>query len=163
GTQLCSLPSIFLLGEVGSGKTCVATQSGLEPELLSGQVYQQGSVAPTRLANLWFARKTVFVEMAGKSLGDTLAWTRTLQRLSPGKLAALFSGKPAPPRAAIVCFDAEKLVKAGGPDEVTAHSRAIRARLEQISQTLGVSFPVYVLFTHADRLPFFENFFANLS
>jgi len=70
GTGLSSLPVIFLLGESGVGKTCVATQSGLEPELLSGQVYQEGSIAPTRLANLWFARKAVFLEMGGKTLGD---------------------------------------------------------------------------------------------
>ena len=163
GTRLASLPAIFLLGESASGKTCVATQSGLEPELLSGQVYQEGSVAPTRLANLWFARKAVFIEMSGNTLGDASAWARLLRRLSPNKFTSLFSGKPAAPRAAVVCYDSEKLAKAAGPEDITAHSRAIRARLEQISQTLGVSFPVYVLFTHADRLTYFENFFGNLS
>ena len=56
GTRLSSLPVIFLLGDAAAGKTCVATQSGLDPELISGQVYQEGNVAPTRLANLWFAR-----------------------------------------------------------------------------------------------------------
>src|SRR6266851_4721402 len=163
GTRLSSLPVIFLVGDSAAGKTCVATQSGLEPELLSGQVYQEGNIAPTRLANLWFARKAVFVEMGGKTLGDANLWTRLLHRLAPGKLRSIFSGKPAAPRAAVVCYDSEKLAKAAGPEEITAQSRAIRARLEQISQTLGISFPVYVLFTHADRLPYFDNFFRNLS
>ncbi len=163
GTRLSSLPVIFLVGDSGAGKTCVATQSGLEPELLSGQVYQEGSIAPTRLANLWFARKAVFVEMAGKTLGDANLWTRLLHRLAPGKLRSIFSGKPAAPRAAVVCYDSEKLAKATGPEEITVQSRAMRARLEQISQTLGINFPVYVLFTRADRLPFFDDFFRNLS
>src|SRR6266436_4885940 len=163
GTRLSSLPVIFLVGDAGAGKTCVATQSGLEPELLSGQVYQEGNVAPTRLANLWFARKAVFVEMGGKTLGDANLWTRLLHRLAPSKLKSIFSGKPAAPRAAVVCYDSEKLAKAAGPEEITAQSRAIRARLEQISQTLGISFPVYVLFTRADRLPFFDDFFRNLN
>jgi len=163
GTRLSSLPVIFLVGDSAAGKTCVATQSGLEPELLSGQVYQEGNIAPTRLANLWFARKAVFVEMAGKTLSDPSLWTRLLHRLSPNKFTSIFSSKPAAPRAAVVCYDSEKLAKAAGPEEITAHSRAIRARLEQISQTLGISFPIYVLFTHADRLPYFENFFRNLS
>ncbi len=163
GTRLSSLPVIFLVGDAGAGKTCVATQSGLEPELLSGQVYQEGNVAPTRLANLWFARKAVFVEMGGKTLGDANLWTRLLHRLAPSKLKSIFSGKPAAPRAAVVCYDCEKLAKAAGAEEITAQSRAIRARLEQISQTLGIHFPVYVLFTHADRLPYFDNFFRNLS
>ncbi len=163
GTRLSSLPVIFLVGDSAAGKTCVATQSGLEPELLSGQVYQEGNIAPTRLANLWFARKAVFVEMGGKTLGDANLWTRLLHRLAPGKLRSIFSGKPAAPRAAVVCYDSEKLAKAAGPEEITAQSRAIRARLEQISQTLGISFPVYVLFTRADRLPFFDDFFRNLN
>ena len=163
GTRLSSLPVIFLVGDTAAGKTCVATQSGLEPELLSGQVYQEGNITPTRLANLWFARKAVFVEMGGKTLGDANLWTRLLHRLAPGKIRSIFSGKPAAPRAAVVCYDSEKLAKAAGPEEITAQSRAIRARLEQISQTLGISFPVYVLFTRADRLPFFDDFFRNLS
>ncbi len=163
GTKLPSLPVIFLLGDSGAGKTCVATQSGLEPELLSGQVYQDGNIAPTRLANLWFARKAVFVEMGGKTLGDANLWTQLLHRLAPGKLRSIFSGKPAAPRAAVVCYDSEKLAKAAGAEEITAQSRAMRARLEQISQTLGINFPVYVLFTRADRLPFFDDFFRNLS
>ena len=163
GTRLSSLPVIFLVGDSGAGKTCVATQSGLEPELLSGQIYQEGTVAPTRLANLWFARKAVFVEMGGKTMGDANLWTRLLHRLAPGKLRSIFSGKPAAPRAAVVCYDSEKLAKAAGPEEITTQSRAIRARLEQISQSLGINFPVYVLFTRADRLPFFDDFFRNLS
>jgi type VI secretion system protein ImpL len=163
GTRLSSLPVIFLVGDSAGGKTCVATQSGLEPELLSGQVYQEGNIAPTRLANIWFARKAVFVEMGGKTLGDANLWTRLLHRLAPGKLRSIFSGKPAAPRAAVVCYDSEKLAKAAGAEEITVQSRAIRARLEQISQTLGINFPVYVLFTRADRLPFFDDFFRNLS
>src|SRR2546425_7420691 len=101
--------------------------------------------------------------MGGKTLGDANLWTRLLHRLAPSKLKYIFSGKPAAPRAAVVCYDCEKLAKAAGAEEITAQSRAIRARLEQISQTLGIHFPVYVLFTHADRLPYFENFFRNLS
>lgn len=163
GTRLSSLPVIFLVGDAAAGKTCVATQSGLDPELISGQVYQEGNIAPTRLANLWFARKAVFVEMAGKTLADANLWNRLLHRLAPGKLRSVFSGKPAAPRAAVVCYDCAKLAKAAGQEEITAQSRAIRARLQQISQTLGISFPVYVFFTQADRLPYFDDFFRNLS
>ena len=163
GTRLSSLPVIFLAGDATAGKTCVATQSGLDPELISGQVYQEGNIAPTRLANLWFARKTIFVEMAGKTIGDANLWNRLLHKLAPSKLRTIFSGKPAAPRAAVVCYDSAKLAKAAGQEEITAQARAIRARLQQISQTLGISFPVYVFFTHADRLPYFDDFFRNLS
>lgn len=163
GTRLSSLPVIFLLGDASSGKTCVATQSGLDPELISGQVYQEGNIAPTRLANVWFARKTIFVEMAGKTLGDEHLWSRLLHRLAPGKLRSIFSPKAAAPRAAVVCYDSAKLAKAAGAEEISAQARSIRARLQQISQTLGISFPVYVFFTQADRLPYFDDFIRNLN
>jgi len=89
--------------------------------------------------------------MAGKTLGDANLWTRLLHRLAPGKLRSIFSGKPAAPRAAVVCYDSEKLAKAAGPEEITVQSRAMRARLEQISQTLGINFPY--TFVHARRPP----------
>src|SRR5215467_12752746 len=132
GTRLSSLPVIFLVGGSSTGKTCVATQSGLDPELISGQVYQEGNIAPTRLANLWFARKAVFVEMGGKTLGDANLWNRLLHRIAPGKLRSIFSGKPAAPRAAVVCYDSTRLAKAAGPEEIIAEGRSTRARLEQI-------------------------------
>lgn len=163
GTRLSSLPVIFLVGGASGGKTCVAAQSGLDPELISGQVYSEGSIAPTRLANLWFARKTVFVEMGGRTLGDANLWNRLLRRIAPGKLRSIFSGKPAAPRAAVVCYDSTRFAKAASSEEIIAEARVIRARLQQIALTLGISFPVYVLFTQADRLPYFEDFFRNLS
>jgi type VI secretion system protein ImpL len=163
GTRLSSLPVIFLIGGSSSGKTSVATQSGLDPELISGQVYLEGNIAPTRLANLWFARKAVFVEMAGKTLGDVNLWNRLLHRIAPAKLRSIFSSKPAAPRAAVVCYESTRFAKAASSEEIVAEARVIRARLQQIAQTLGISFPVYVLFTQADRMPYFEDFFRNLS
>ena len=163
GTRLSSLPMIFLMGGPSSGKTCVATQSGLDPELISGQVYQEGNIAPTRLANVWFARKAVFVEMGGKTLGDANPWNRLLHRIALGNLRSIFSSKPAAPRAAVVCYDSTRFAKAATSEEIIAEARLIRARLQQIALTLGISFPVYVFFTQADRLPYFEDFFRNLS
>src|SRR6516225_2210991 len=163
GTRLSSLPMIFLMGGPSSGKTCVATQSGLDPELISGQVYQEGNIAPTRLANVWFARKAVFVEMGGKTLGDANPWNRLLHRIALGNLRSIFSSKPAAPRAAVVCYDSTRFAKAATSEEIIAEARLIRARLQQIALTLGISFPVYVFLTQADRLPYFEDFFRNLS
>ena len=163
GTRLSSLPIIFFVGDSGSGKTCVALQSGLEPELLSGNVLQDEGVAPTRLANFWFAKRTMLVEVGGKLLGDSQTWNRLLNKLAPSRWKQAFGGGPSAPRAAVVCFDCEKLVKASTAEEVTTHSRALRARLEQISQTLGISFPVYVIFSRFDRVPYFEDYLRNLT
>jgi type VI secretion system protein ImpL len=163
GTRLSSLPVIFFVGESGSGKSSTVLHSGLEPELLTGQVSQDGKVIPTRLANLWFARKIILLEIGGKLSGDARLWTRLLGRLTPSRLRSILGKPPSAPRIAVVCVDSEKFVKASTPDEVIGSARGIRARLEQISSELGISLPVYVIFTRTDRIPFFEDYFRSLS
>jgi type VI secretion system protein ImpL len=163
GFKLSNLPAFFVLGESGAGKTSDVVFSGLEPELLAGHVYQDGAIVPTPSANIWFARKTLFVEAGSKLGGDSRPWARLVHRLAPGRLAAIFAGKNRAPRAAIVCFDCEKLAKAKDLDAITGSARTLRSKLEEMSQQLGASFPVYVFFNKLDRLPFFEDFAATLT
>ena len=46
---------------------------------------------------------------------------------------------------------------------MTNSAKTLRARLSEISESLGINLPVYVLFTKLDRLPFFTEFVSNLS
>ena len=163
GAKLGNLPGIFLIGEAGSTKTSTMIHSGLEPELIGGQVFQDTAVVPTRLANLWFARRTIFVEAGGRLMADNAGWQRLMRRLRPGKLATAFGKGQQAPRAAIVCFDCESFVRAGSTDAIAAASRSLHARLTGVSQELGINLPVYVLFTRTDRLPFFNEYVRNLS
>jgi type VI secretion system protein ImpL len=158
GAQLSSLPAVFLLGETGAGKTSAMDQSGLDAELLAGQVYQESSVVPTRVANLWYARKTVFVEAGGPLLDDAGSWVRLIKHFVPSRLRSIFGGASLAPRAAIVCVDCEKLVREAALDKIVAQARKLRARLEELSYHMGVSLPVYVLFNRSDRIPYFEEF-----
>jgi type VI secretion system protein ImpL len=163
GVKLSGLPVFFVLGETGAGKTSDVVFSGLEPELLAGQVYQDGAIVPTTSANIWFARKTLLVEASGKLTAESRPWLRLIQRLAPGRLWAIFGKRKQAPRAAIVCFDCQKFIKAKDMDSITASARAIRVRLEEMSQHLGASFPVYVFFNRLDCLPDFEAFAATLN
>src|SRR5580704_6769171 len=158
GAKLSSLPAVFLLGETGGGKTSAMDQSGLDAELLAGQVYQESSIVPTRVANLWFARKTVFVEAGGPLLDDSGSWVRLVKHFLPGQFRSIFRGGKLAPRAALVCVDCEKLVREAALDKIVAQARKLRARLEELSYHMGVSLPVYVLFNRADRIPYFEEF-----
>jgi len=158
GAQLSSLPTVFLLGETGAGKTSAMDQSGLDAELLAGQVYQESTIVPTRVANLWFARKTVFVEAGGPLLDDAGSWIRLVKHFVPSRFRSIFGGATLAPRAAIVCVDCEKLVREAALDKIVAQARKIRARLEELSYHMGVSLPVYVLFNRSDRIPYFEEF-----
>src|SRR5581483_6008044 len=47
-TSLTKLPLFLLCGTEGSGKTSTFLKSGLEPELLAGQVFRDANIVPTR-------------------------------------------------------------------------------------------------------------------
>ncbi|HEV3197764.1 MAG TPA: ImcF-related family protein [Bryobacteraceae bacterium] len=161
GGKVGGLPVFLIMGEPGTTKTSVMLHSGLEPELLAGQVYQAGNVAPTRSANFWFSRRAVFAEAGGAMVSDAGKWSRLVKRLQPRK-AVIRKGEQAP-RAALVCFDCENFTKPGAPDIATNSARTLRARLGEISQAMGINLPVYALFTKTDRLPFFTDYVRNLT
>jgi type VI secretion system protein ImpL len=161
GARVGNLPVLLLVGEPGSTKTSVMLNSGVESELLAGQVYQNNEVAPTRTANLWFARRTLFVEAGGSLLADAGQWRTLVKKLQP-RGSAVSRGEQAP-RAAVVFYDCENFTRQGAPEAASAAARNLRARLGEISQALGINLPVYVLFTRMDRLPFCLEFIRNLT
>jgi type VI secretion system protein ImpL len=156
--KLANLPIFVLLGEPGSTKTSVLTNSGLEAELLAGQVSLDGAMAQTRTANVWFSRRTIFVEAGGRLLTEPPQWNRLVRKLQPRMSQ---SGQAA--RAVLVCYDSENFTKPGAQEAAAASARNLRARLGEISQAFGVNLPVYVLFTKLDRLPFFAEYVRNLT
>ncbi len=161
---LSVVPVIFVLGDAGSTKTTIMVNSGMEPELLSGQVYQQDNmIVATRAANFWYAKKAVFAEAGGRVWLDNSSWERLLKKLSPGRLKSVFGGKKSAPRAAILCVDIERFLQPGASDTMATVARAYEMRLNEISKKFGISFPVYVLFTKTDRITFFLDYFRNLS
>jgi len=158
-----NLPVFFVVGESGSAKTSVVLHSGLEPELLAGHTGQDKVPLPTRAANLWFTRKFIFAEAGGQLLSEPAGWARFVKKLAPGQLHSVFGKGTQAPRAALVCVDCESFMKPGAAEAMGASSERLRARLREISQFLGVSLPVYVLFTRADRLQFFQDYVRNLT
>jgi type VI secretion system protein ImpL len=163
GAKFNRLRVILLLGEAGSGKTSAVLHSGLDPELLAGQVYEQSAVTRTRVANFWFARKSVFIEAGPRLVGEPRLWARLIHSLTPRGFRSTFGRKTQGERAAVICVDCENFIKASSADEPLGLSRKLRSRLEEMSRILGCGFPVYVIFTGADRIPFFQEFVATMS
>jgi type VI secretion system protein ImpL len=162
GAGVANLPMIFVIGDRGTAKTSTILNSGLDPELLAGQVYQDNAVAPTRAANIFFARGTVFVEAGGALMANPQSWTALVKKLQPSRLKSMGASGQAP-RGVLLCFDLETFTKVGATDAITNATRYLQARLGEISEILGISYPVYVLFTRADRIPFFAEFVRNLN
>ena len=85
-----------------------------------------------------------------------------MKKFAPGATQLL--GKiAAPPRLALVCIDCEKFLTPGVAETLSASIDQWRARLRETSQLLGINLPVYVLFTRADRIQFFQDYVAPLS
>jgi type VI secretion system protein ImpL len=161
--RLRNLPAVFVIGGSGAAKTSTVLNSGVEPELLAGHVYQDNLVATTRTANFWFTRRAVLVEAGGGLLEDAAAWRRLVRRLTPDGVRTLFSRRQSPGRAAIVCFDCEQFLQPSAAESITIAARALQARLAEIAQIYGTALPVYALFTRMDRIAWFPDWAANFT
>lgn len=163
GRPLHSLPMVVFLGPEGSAKTTVIAHSGLEPDLLAGEVFRGDHIGPTPGVNLWYTHQTVLLEAGGKLAADPARWGRLVRRIRPRTLKATLTGRSQASRAAVVCFSCEELLKPGSAQAVPAAARGLRALLFRLAQESGVHLPVYVLFTKADRIAYFGEFTGRLS
>jgi type VI secretion system protein ImpL len=155
--SLGSAQIIYILGEDNSAKTQTVLQSGLDVELLAGNLLRDGIVAPTQLANVWLAGSYVLVEAGGALLAQSGLWQQIIRATRPSRIGSVFSRSPRQPaRAVVLCVSAERLPapKDAGysADQIRASAQTLNERLRQLSQNLGISVPVYVIFTKLDTL-----------
>ena len=82
GAGVANLPMMFVIGDKGTAKTSSLLNSGLDPELLAGQVYQDNVVAPTR-GREYFFRARNGVRGSGRSAdGESAIVDRASQEAS---------------------------------------------------------------------------------
>jgi type VI secretion system protein ImpL len=161
--SLDALPVTLVVGPRGGTKTTLLANSGLDPELLAGEVYRGDLVAPTDVTNLWYAGDTVWVEAGGPLLEDAPRWERLGRLLRPRRLGAVLGRGAQPPRQVVVCLSCESFQLQGAAEAIPSTARALRDRLADLSLALGVRLPVYVFFTKADRIPHFAEFVKTLT
>jgi len=162
-TSLGKMPIAILLGPTGGSKTTTLVRSGIEPDLLAGEIYRGETVAPTSGVNLWYSHQTVYLETGGPILEDRGRWARVIQKLQPERMAAVLAGRTQASRIAIVCLSCEELTQARSSETIPILAQKLRERLAELSQALGVRLPVYVIFTKCDRLPGFHDYVRNFS
>jgi len=153
---------IVFTGPMGAGKTTAIVNSGLKFPLADdmGKTAIAG-VGGTRNCDWWFTDNAVLVDTAGRyttqesdAQADNAAWTGFLDMLKKHR-------KRQPINGAIIAISLSDL---SNQDEFSqrAHAAAIRRRLHELRERLGVRFPVYVLFTKADLLAGFTEVFEGL-
>ncbi len=161
-SKMSRLPLTLVLGPRGSTKTTILTRTGLEPELLAGEVAHGDTIVETDGINLWYHDGSIYLEAGGNVLEDEPRWKRLLRRIRPASWGAAAGRGKQPPRSVILCFGLDEFLKPGAGDEIPAQAKRLRQRLSELAEELGVSIPIYVLFTRADRFPFFLDYIRNL-
>jgi type VI secretion system protein ImpL len=162
--SLAAMPLIYVIGDENSAKTQTVLQSGLDPELLAGNVYRDGLIVPTQLANLWLAGNYVLVEAGGALLRQPPLWVRLIKATLPARLGSVFSkDSRLPARSVVVCVSIERILAPNTSEQIRALAQTLNERLRQLSQTLGISLPIYVLFTKLDNVTPFADYVSRLS
>ncbi len=162
GQALYQLPWYMFVGAPGAGKTTALVQSGLHFPLAEKMGKGAlGGVGGTRNCDWWFTDEAVLLDTAGRyttqdSHGavDQAAWHGFLQLLRRHR-------KHSPINGVIVAVSVADLLQQGEAG-VLHHAQTVRARLQELREQLGISFPVYVMVTKCDLLAGFTDFFSEL-
>jgi len=169
-TRALDLPLYLIVGPERAGKTAIFQNSGIEPTLLAGQVQGPGApVMSTRVANVWLAEQSLFLEVSGRVFNsDPARLAEFLGRLQPDAKSAGWrrwfqpSAPPVSLRGVVLVYDSQKFAGTPEPSELGRSAQQIRERLYAMASVLGAQLPVYVLFTRIDGLRYFPEFFSRL-
>src|ERR1044072_2601116 len=161
GDYLYDLPWYLIIGPPGAGKTTALVNSGLKFPLPRGATPAAvAGVAGTRDCDWLFTDDAVLVDTAGRyttqdsdAKADQKSWFAFLDLLKKNRSRQPIHG-------VIIAISLEDLMMLSSAD-LAAHSNAIRARLLELHERLKVDFPVYAIFTKADLVAGFIEFFGN--
>ena len=156
------LPWYMIIGPPAAGKTTLLQQSGLNFPYMDPTRSRSSvrGVGGTRNCDWWFADEAVIIDTAGRYVlpveaDDTAEWLAFLDLLRK------YRGRK-PLNGLMVGISVEDLIGASD-EQIDNHAHRIRSRIDELIQRLGITFPVYVVFTKCDLVRGFVEFFGDLS
>ena len=155
---LYKLPWYMIIGPPGSGKSTALQESGLNfPYTSQGKKGVRG-VGGTRNCDWWFTDEGILLDTAGRyttEIDDRDEWMGFLSLLKQAR-------KRKPINGALVAMSVPDLL-AASEEELEAHAKNIRSRIDELTTNLEIVFPVYLLFTKCDLLQGFVEFFEDFT
>lgn len=155
-SALAELPWYIIIGPPGSGKSTALQASGLEFPRIGEGLNGIAGVGGTRNCEWWFTSEGILLDTAGRYTSvaeDRAEWLSFLGMLKRARARTPING-------ALVALSVVDIIQAND-DQLESHARAVRERVEELSQELEEVFPVYLMFTKCDLLQgFVESFEA---
>ncbi|WP_299733474.1 type VI secretion system membrane subunit TssM [uncultured Tateyamaria sp.] len=157
-SALYDLPWYILIGPPGAGKTTALVHSGLEfPGEHAASITGFGG---TKNCDFWFAEEAVMIDTAGRyttqdsdETADRNSWTSFLGQLKTARPDQPING-------VILAFSCEDMMTES-TDGLRRHAETVRARLAELNDAFKTHVPVYVIFTKADMISGFREYFGS--
>ncbi|HYP28094.1 MAG TPA: type VI secretion system membrane subunit TssM [Blastocatellia bacterium] len=150
-----SLPWFLVSGLPESGKTSLLLSAGLDFQALPSQRRaDQNIVRPTRDCEWRVTDSSVLIDTAGRYQTegpDQDEWSALIELLKKHR-------KNRPLDGMVIAVSAVRVLSFSEP-EIEQQAKTLRARLDEVIRRAQNRFPVYLVFTHLDKIKGFEDFF----
>lgn len=155
---LNSLPWYLVFGSPGNGKTTAILNSGLEPALLRQFDGKDDNFQQTSNFGCYITEEAVFLEIKRynkddnpDSFANNIAWIEILKTLKQHKRGIPINGVIVAVQISILLVE----------DEIKIIERinTIKKYIKDLYEQLGISFPIYLVFTKCDLIDGFLEYF----
>ena len=151
---LYELPWYMIIGNPAAGKSSAIARSGLTFPIPGNKALQ--GVGGTRNCDWFFTTDGILLDTAGRYSvqdDDRDEWFSFLDLLKKHRSRAPING-------ILIAVSVAELVT--GPTSASHElAKSLRTRVQELTERLGVHAPVYVIFTKADLVAGFTDFFAD--
>jgi type VI secretion system protein ImpL len=149
---LYELPWYMIIGNPAAGKSSAVGSSGLQFPIAGSKAVQ--GVGGTRNCDWFFTSQGILLDTAGRYSTietDRAEWFSFLGLLRKYRRRAPING-------ILICVSVAELMGAN-PKKSIELAKSLRTRVQELTERLGVFAPVYVIFTKADLIAGFADFF----
>ncbi|MFO1339937.1 MAG: type VI secretion system membrane subunit TssM [Burkholderiaceae bacterium] len=156
---LYELPWYMVIGNPAAGKSTAVVQSGLKFPFASSSGAADNviqGIGGTRNCDWFFTNEGILIDTAGRYSvhdEDRKEWLSFLGMLRKNRPKAPING-------ILIAASVAELAQAK-PDAVIRLAKSLRQRVQELTETLEVFAPVYVVFTKADLISGFVEFFED--